>query len=95
MASLEPPNPNDDLPPILFFIGKDHHGNWVVQDRQHLHGGLFHTQEQARKFALSENGNRPDYLVVVPGSFDLDVSPGAPDAQPEDYADRAKLRRVA
>lgn len=94
MAPLEPPNTG--LTPILFFIGKDHHGNWVVQDRQHLHGGLFNTQEQARKFALSENGNRPDRLVAVSGSFDLDVGPGAPaDVRPEDYADRAQLRRVA
>jgi hypothetical protein len=45
-----------DKPPLskfpLFFIGKDSHGNWVVQDQQRRRGGLFTERAQALRFAL-------------------------------------------
>ena len=57
----------------LFLIGQDSRGNWVVQDQRGLRGGLFVSQAAARKFALFENGDRPELVVMVPGVFELDV----------------------
>ena len=66
----------------LFLIGKDSRGNWVVQDQSGLSGGLFVSQAAARKFALFENGDRPELVISVPGVFELDLSGGAFTAAP-------------
>jgi hypothetical protein len=58
----------------LFLIGQDSRGNWVVQDQRGLRGGLFVSQATARKFALFENGDRPELVVMVPGVLELDLS---------------------
>jgi hypothetical protein len=58
----------------LFFIGKDSRGNWVVQDQQGLCGGLFIDRAEALRFAMFENGHRPQAVVMVPGVFELDLS---------------------
>ena len=57
----------------LFLIGQDSRGRWVVQDQRGLRGGLFVSQAAARKFALFENGDRPELVVTVPGVFELDL----------------------
>jgi len=60
--------------PPLFLIGKDSHGNWVVQDQSGLHGGLFVDRAEALKFAMFENGNRPQTVIMVPGVLELDMT---------------------
>jgi hypothetical protein len=70
MGQSEPPSSNSRL----FYIGKDSHGNWVVQDQQHLCGGLFVDRAEALRFAMFENGHRPQAVVMVPGVFELDLS---------------------
>jgi hypothetical protein len=55
-------------------IGRDSHGHWVVQDQRGLHGGLFVDRTQALKFALFENGNRPQAVVMVPGVLELNMT---------------------
>lgn len=57
----------------LFRIGKDSRGRWVVQDQQGLRGGLFVDRAQAVKFAMFENGNRPQAVIMVPGVLELDI----------------------
>ena len=66
----------------LFLIGKDSRGNWVVQDKRGLRGGLFVNRVAAIKFALFENGDRPELVITVPGVFELDMSRNAFAAQP-------------
>ena len=61
----------------LFLIGKNRRGNWVAQSQHGLRGGLFISRAEALKFALFENGNRPELVVTVPGVFDLDLSSAA------------------
>jgi hypothetical protein len=73
MGNAEPPSA-DARSSSLFFIGRDSHGNWVVQDRDRLRGGLFVDRTQALKFALFENGRRPQAVVMVPGVFELDLT---------------------
>jgi hypothetical protein len=70
MGQLEPPSSRSQL----FFIGKDSRGNWVVQDREHLRGGLFIDRAEALRFAMFENAHRPQAVVMVPGIFELDLS---------------------
>jgi hypothetical protein len=61
----------------IFFIGKDSHGHWVVQDQARLRGGLFVDRKEALKFAMFENGDKPQAVVMVPGVFELDMSRAA------------------
>jgi hypothetical protein len=60
--------------PLQFEIGKDSRGNWVVQDDQGLCGGLFIDRARALRFAMLENGSRPQAVVMVPGVFELAVN---------------------
>jgi hypothetical protein len=62
-----------------FRIGRNSRGNWVVQDQSGLCGGLFVDRAEALKFAMFENGNRPQAVIMVPGILELDMS-----AQPRD-----------
>jgi hypothetical protein len=66
----EPPlRPQSRSP--LFFIGTDRHGNWVVRDQAGLCGGLFVNRSEALRFAMLENGRRPQAVIMVPGILEL------------------------
>jgi hypothetical protein len=75
MNQAEPPSSRSSSMPRLFRVGKDSCGNWVVQDLLGLCGGLFVDRAEALRFALFENGNRPQAVIMVPGVFELDMSP--------------------
>jgi len=79
MNETEPPSPQPSAHSSLFRIGKDSSGHWVVQDQQGLRGGLFVDRAEALKFAMFENGNRPQAVIMVPGVLELDINntPGA------------------
>jgi hypothetical protein len=70
----EPPSCSSTSP--VFFIGKNSRGNWIAQDRNGLCGGLFVDRSQALRFALFENGHHADAIVMVPGTFELDMGTG-------------------
>ena len=57
----------------LFFIGTDSGGNWVVRDRAGLCGGLFVDRSEALRFAMLENGRRPQAVIMVPGILDFSI----------------------
>ena len=61
----------------LFLLGKNRRGNWVVQSQHGLRGGLFVSRAEALKFALFENGHRPELVITVPGVLELDLSRAA------------------
>ena len=69
MGQAEPPSSGTPL----FYIGRNSHGQWVVQDQRHLCGGLFVDRDKALKFALFENGHKPNAVIMVPGVFELDM----------------------
>ena len=73
MRESEPPSSRTSLLSRLFRVGRDSRGNWVVQDQQGLCGGLFVDRVQALKFAMFENGNRPQAVIMVPGILELDL----------------------
>jgi hypothetical protein len=67
---------------------------WVVQDQRGLCGGLFVNRAEAVKFAMFENGNRPQAVIMVPGILELDLS--APPSQDMPFASTdPTLRRAA
>ena len=85
MRNAEPPSCSRSS---MFMIGKNSRGNWVVQDQRGKCGGLFVDRVKALRFALFENGNNPQAVVMVPGVFELNMSGKAPlafndDAQPK------------
>jgi hypothetical protein len=63
MRESEPPSSRTSLLSRLFRIGRDS-----------LCGGLFVDRVQALKFAMFENGNRPQAVIMVPGILELDLS---------------------
>src|SRR5262249_43251213 len=73
MSKGEPP-PSSCSNSSLFLVGKNSRGNWVVQDQEGLCGGLFVDRTQAVKFAMFENGHRPQAVIMVPGVLELDMS---------------------
>jgi hypothetical protein len=82
------PFPSDPDPqPTLFYVGRDPRGRWVVQDREHLRGGLFVSRAAALKFALSENGNHPLDVVALSEPVDLDFN-----SRPASYAPSAERK---
>ncbi|MGB9043917.1 MAG: hypothetical protein WCC81_15760 [Pseudolabrys sp.] len=74
MKQAEPPSTVPCARSLQFLIGKDSRGNWVVQDDRGLCGGLFVNRTEALKFAMFENGNHPQAVIMVPGVFELDVN---------------------
>ena len=78
MRHTEPPAPSLSSNTALFLIGRDRAGHWVVRDLQGLRGGLFIGRTEALKYALFENGNRPQAVVMVPGVLELDLRAGTP-----------------
>ena len=74
MKQVELPSIVQSSRPLHFLIGKDSRGNWVVQDERGLCGGLFVDRTQALRFAMFENGNKPQAVVMVPGVFELNMN---------------------
>ena len=74
MEQLKPPSSQSRSDSSLFFVGKDRRGNWVVQDQKCLRGGLFINRKEALKFAMFENGNQPQAVVMFPGILELNVN---------------------
>jgi hypothetical protein len=72
LGQKEPPSPQHGS--SLYMIGRDSQGHWVVQDQSGLHGGLFVNRAEALKFALFENGHRPQAVVMVPGTLELNMA---------------------
>jgi hypothetical protein len=95
MNQAEPPSPRSSSHSSLFRVGKDSHGHWVVQDQQGLRGGLFVDRAEALKFAMLENGNRPQAVIMVPGVLELDMVAGAHSAQQVVADKEIPLRRSA
>jgi hypothetical protein len=79
----------------LFLVGRDREGHWVVQDQKGLCGGLFIDRAEALKFAMFENGNRPQAVIMVPGVLELDMKAKSHTAQSPDIYAQMPLQRVA
>jgi len=92
----EQAEPPSCLRPPLFLIGQDSRGNWVARDQSGARGGLFVDRADALKFARAENGNRPQAVVMVSGTLELDITSGPAKAAYAQFAkDARQQRRIA
>ncbi len=78
----------------IVFIGRNSRGNWVVQERSGLFGGLFVNRAQAVRYALFENGHHPETIVELERIIELDMGGKCPCSGPLPNAS-AQPRRVA
>jgi hypothetical protein len=93
MDNAEPPSAGRAN--LLFRIGKNRRSQCVVEDQSGLCGGLFVSRAEAVKFAMFENGNRPQAVIMVPDILELDMS-GKPRDRARSTADpHAPLARAA
>lgn len=69
MKQAEPPSCRSSL----VLIGKNSRGNWVAQEKNGLFGGLFINRVEAVRYALFENGHRPEAIVAAPNVIELDM----------------------
>jgi hypothetical protein len=79
----------------LFLVGKDRDGHWIARDQGGLRGGLFVDRAEALKFAMFENGNRPQAVVMVSGVLELDLTARSPLAHRSETMTRAPQRQAA
>lgn len=93
MKQTQEAEPPSCLQSPLFMVGRDSHGNWVVQDQSGARGGLFVDRAEALRYVRFENGNQPQAVVVVPGILELDLSRKPITAA--QFADNARERRAA
>jgi hypothetical protein len=92
----EPPSSRSHVRSSTFLLGQNRRGQWVVQEQRHRCGGLFINRNEALKFALFENGNQPQAVIMVPGILELDMNDqAATAAKPAFDTDAVRLRRVA
>jgi len=94
MKKDEPPSSSSSNS-SLFLIGRDSHGHWVVQDPSGRRGGLFIDRAEAFKYAMFENGHRPQAVIMVPDVLELDMSAKPLAGQRSTVNAHAPLQRVA
>ena len=58
----------------LFRVGRNSHGDWIVQDETGRYGGIFVDRSEALKYALFENGHRHQAIMLIPDIMELDLS---------------------
>jgi hypothetical protein len=69
VTDLEPPSSVDHR----VFIGVNSRGQWVAREEHGLYGGLFCHRTDALRYALFENGRRPEAVVETPFVLELDI----------------------
>jgi hypothetical protein len=58
----------------LFWVGRNSHREWVVQDESGRCGGIFVDRSEAVRYALSEKGDRQHAVMMIPEIMELDMS---------------------
>jgi hypothetical protein len=96
MTQTNQAEPPSWLRPPLFMIGRDHRGNWVVQDQTGTRGGLFVDRDAAMRFVRFEGGDRPQAFIMVSEPIELDMSRNSRAAfRREAGVDAGSHRRIA
>ena len=81
---------------LVFMIGQDGRGNWVVRDQSGLRGGLFIGRAEALRYIRDEAGNHPGAVVMVSGALELETSGMKRPAAPNHFSvEDRRERRVA
>jgi len=77
-------------------IGKNRRGSWVALEQTGRYGGLFVSRAAAVKFALLQNGSRPDTIFDAANVLELNLNgvPSSPRLAPR-IEHAAPCRRAA
>jgi len=51
---------------VRFTVGRDERGNWIVDDRDGLIGGIFRDRASAVHFAMFESDHQPGAVCCLP-----------------------------
>lgn len=70
MEFTEPPSCSSHI----VLIGKNNRGQWVAQHQYGLYGGLFTHRSDALRYALFENGHRPEAIISIGCVLELDMT---------------------
>lgn len=95
MKKDEPPSRSHSM-----LIGRNSRGQWVVRSLNGLCGGLFVNRSEALRFALFENGHRPEAAIMVNGVLELALNDPVNVAAPNhsgansDLTDRRSVSRT-
>ena len=73
MMKTQQSEPPSRRRPPLFMVGQDGRGNWIAQDKEGMRGGLFVNREAALRYVRSENGSKPQAILMVTGQLELDL----------------------
>jgi hypothetical protein len=95
MTQQQQSEPPSWLRPPLFMVGQDKRGNWVVQDQKGMRGGLFVSREAALRYVRSENGFKPQAVVMVSGGVELDTNRNGGGLLRVESVDLSSRRRIA
>jgi hypothetical protein len=92
MIQTEPPSCSSHI----VLIGKNHRGSWVALEQSGRYGGLFVSRAAAIKFALLQNGSRPEAIFDAAHVLEFNLN-GAPSSPPHAsrIADIAPRREAA
>jgi hypothetical protein len=55
-------------------IGRNSRGQWVAREQNGLYGGLFVSRTAAVRYALFENGHRPETIISSASVLELDMA---------------------
>ena len=69
MNLVEPPSCHD----TIVLIGRNNRGQWVAREQNGLYGGLFVSRVAAVRYALFENGHRPEAIISSASPLELDM----------------------
>ncbi|MET0968229.1 MAG: hypothetical protein ABWY18_03430 [Tardiphaga sp.] len=84
MTDLEPPSSANHR----VFIGMNSRGQWVAREEHGLYGGLFSHRIDALRYALFENGRRPEAVVETPFVLELDIDAPFVEVRTQTYPKR-------
>jgi hypothetical protein len=72
-------------------VGRNSRGHWVARSQDGLCGGLFVNRTEALRFALFENGHRPDAVILVTGNLELALNDPASLSETDQSVRRTEL----
>ena len=93
MKLVEPPSCTSAS--TIVIIGRNRRGQWVAQEQNGLYGGLFVNRAQALKYALFENGRRPETIIELSREIELDMHDSHGVARRTAGGDRTEFGRTS
>jgi hypothetical protein len=76
-------------------IGRNSRGQWVAREQNGIYGGLFVSRAAAVRYALFENGHRPEAIISSASALELDMAAAPSRSAPSEIGTAATQPRRA